>query len=154
MKIALVNGPNLNFLGIREPGIYGEQSLEQLELQMKEYAKEKQVELLCFQSNSEGALIDFLQQCYREKVDGIIFNPGAYTHYSYALRDAIASIFIPVIEVHISNRHKREAFRHQSVISPVCVGTIEGLGLYGYYLALEGILNTISINERKKAKNE
>ena len=113
--IAVVNGPNLNFLGIREPHIYGQETLADLEVGLAKKAGELGVVLTCFQSNSEGELIDFLQQCYHDKVDGLIMNPGALTHYSYALSDAIKSIAIPTIEVHISNIHARESFRSQSV---------------------------------------
>ncbi|MDE3839552.1 type II 3-dehydroquinate dehydratase [Bacillus methanolicus] len=139
-KILLLNGPNLNLLGKREPGIYGEQTLRDLETRMKKIGEQHGVEISCFQSNHEGNLIDRLHQANEENYDGIIFNPGAYTHYSYAIRDAIAGISVPVIEVHISNIHARESFRHVSVTAPVTKGQIVGLGLKGYELAFEALL--------------
>ncbi len=140
MKIAVINGPNLNFLGIREPQIYGNSSLHDLEEKIRNYSCEKQIEVQFFQSNSEGALIDYLQSCYYNQVDGIIINPGAYTHYSYALCDAIKSVNIPTIEVHISHIQNREEFRKHSVTAPSCIGVIEGFGMEGYTLALDAIL--------------
>ena len=140
-KIAVINGANLNFLGIREPETYGTQNLEELVALIGDEAGELGVECFFFQSNHEGALIDFIQQCYFDKISGIVFNPGAFTHYSYALRDAIASTGIPCVEVHLSNVYKRESFRHVSVIAPVCVGTISGLGWRGYVLAMEALLS-------------
>ena len=139
MKILVINGPNLNFLGIREKGIYGTQDFEYLLGILGEKAKELSVELETFQSNSEGEIIDRIQKAYYDKVDGIVINPGAYTHYSYAIRDALASITVPKIKVHISNIHQREEFRHTSVTAPVCNGQISGLGLQGYLLAMEYI---------------
>ncbi len=136
-KILLLNGPNLNRLGKREPGIYGVRTLKDLENRMIELGAKSQIEVICFQSNHEGELIDKLHEAEDTGVGGIIFNPGAYTHYSYAIRDAIAGIKCPVIEVHISNVYEREAFRHKSVIAPVSKGQIAGLGLLGYELALE-----------------
>lgn len=135
MNILILNGPNINLLGNREPSIYGNVSLESLVKSLEEQAKKLGVNIEHFQSNSEGALIDKLHQA-REIFDGIIFNPGAYTHYSYALRDAIAAIEIPVVEVHISNIYNREPFRSTSVIAPVCIGQVTGLGIAGYKLAL------------------
>lgn len=139
MKILVINGPNLNFLGIREKGIYGSVSYESLISGLKEKADKEGIELECFQDNSEGAIIDRIQKAYHDNVDGIIINPGAYAHYSIAIRDALASITAPKIEVHISNVHKREEFRHTSVITDVCDGEILGLGLNGYYLALDAM---------------
>lgn len=142
MKQLVMNGPNINFLGIREKGIYGTETFETLEAMIRKKADELGVTVDLFQSNSEGALIDRLQEAYREGIDGIVFNPGAYTHYSYALRDAISSIApIPVIEVHISNVHKREEFRHVSVTAPSCLGQVVGLGLNGYLLAMEALVH-------------
>lgn len=135
MNILVLNGPNINLLGEREPSIYGNVSLEAIIKSLEEQAKQLGAKIEHFQSNSEGALIDKLHQA-RGVFHGIIFNPGAYTHYSYALRDAIAAIDIPVVEVHISNIHNREPFRSSSVIAPVCVGQIAGLGAAGYNLAL------------------
>lgn len=139
MKILVINGPNLNFLGIREKGIYGSESYESLIAGLKEKAEKDGVELECFQDNGEGVIIDRIQKAYHDKVDGIIINPGAYAHYSIAIRDALASIEVPKIEVHISNVYKREEFRHTSVITPVCTGEILGLGLNGYFLALDAM---------------
>ncbi len=136
MNILVINGPNLNLLGIREPIIYGKSSLESLEEVLNSYAKEIGVEIQCFQSNSEGSLIDKLHWAMG-KFDGVILNAGAYTHYSYAIRDAISAINIPVIEVHISNIYARESFRHSSVIAPVCIGQISGFGIESYKLALK-----------------
>ena len=140
MRILVINGPNLNFLGIRETGIYGTQDYSYLLKLLEEKAKEKKIELETFQSNCEGEIIDRLQKAYYDQVDGIIINPGAYTHYSYAIRDALSSLTIPKIEVHISNIHQREEFRHTSVTAPVCTGQIAGLGLQGYLLAIEAII--------------
>jgi 3-dehydroquinate dehydratase-2 len=142
-SILVLNGPNLNRLGLREPHIYGSETLEDLQQRLLDWGKEKQMEIRCFQSNHEGELIDQLHQAASE-VQGIVFNPGAFTHYSYALRDAIASINMPVIEVHISNVYQREEFRHHSVIAPVCLGQIAGLGLKGYFLALEALASEIN----------
>lgn len=138
-SILILNGPNLNRLGLREPDIYGTITLADLESSWVEWGKDNKVNVSCFQSNHEGHLIDEIHQA-SDRYDGIVINPGAFTHYSYALRDAIASIELPVIEVHLSNIHKREAFRHQSVIVPVCMGQISGLGAQGYLLALEALV--------------
>lgn len=144
MKIAIINGPNLNFLGIREPEVYGHETLADLERGLADYSKATpNLELIFFQSNLEGELINFLQSCYANKVDGIIINPGALTHYSYALTDAIKSISIPTVEVHISNIHAREEFRRHSVTAMSCVGIIGGFGFDGYYMALDGLLRKL-----------
>ncbi len=137
MKLLVINGPNLNFLGIREKGIYGTEDYEYLVTMLKNKAKAEGHELEVFQSNCEGGIIDKIQEAYHAKVEGIIINPGAFTHYSYAVRDALASVEIPKIEVHISNVHKREEFRHTSVTAPACTGQIVGLGLKGYALAMD-----------------
>lgn len=137
MKLLVMNGPNLNFLGIREKGIYGTQNYETLVDMLQEKASKEGHELEVFQSNYEGGIIDKLQEAYRSGVQGIVFNPGAFTHYSYAIRDALASMEVPIIEVHISNVHKREEFRHISVTAPVSTGQIVGLGLSGYLLAMD-----------------
>ncbi|HLR11198.1 MAG TPA: type II 3-dehydroquinate dehydratase [Sporosarcina sp.] len=140
MKVLVMNGPNLNRLGKREPDIYGYETLEDIEQSLKQMVRDESVELSFFQSNIEGELINRIHDAADEGVRGIIFNPGAFTHYSIALRDAVSSVGIDVIEVHISNVHKREAFRQQSVIAPVCMGQITGLGTNGYLLALQAFL--------------
>jgi len=138
MQILILNGPNLNFLGKREPEIYGSQNFESYFKQLS--IEFPQVKLDYFQSNHEGELIDYLQKYSDLGFDGIVFNAGAYTHTSIALADAIKSISIPVVEIHISNVHAREAFRRESFLSPVCSGTISGFGLKGYDLALFSLL--------------
>lgn len=135
MKVLVINGPNLNRLGVREPGIYGSNTLIDLEKDLLTFGEKFNFEVTCFQSNHEGDLIDAIHEA-DEQFDGIVINPGAFTHYSYAIRDAIASISIPVIEVHISNVHAREEFRHTSVTAPVTAGQIIGLGFKGYELAI------------------
>lgn len=139
-KILLLNGPNLNRLGKREPGIYGVRKLKDLEERLIRLGAKSKAEVICFQSNHEGELIDKLHEAEDTGIEGIIFNPGAFTHYSYAIRDAIAGITCPVIEVHISNVYQREEFRHKSVIAPVSMGQIAGLGFLGYELALEALV--------------
>ena len=141
-KILVINGPNINFLGIREKGIYGQDNYDTLVNMIEDKAKELGVEVEVFQNNSEGAIIDRIQKAYYEKVSEIVINPGAYTHYSIAIRDALGSIEdIPKIEVHISNVHRREEFRHTSVTVPVCNGQVVGLGLKGYLYAMEAVLD-------------
>jgi len=137
MKLLVINGPNINFLGIREKGIYGSQDYHFLIAMLEEKAVAEGHDIEVFQSNSEGTLIDKIQAAYSDGTEGIIINPGAFTHYSYALRDALASVEIPKAEVHISNVHKREEFRHQSVTAPVCTGQITGFGLKGYAMAMD-----------------
>lgn len=139
MNILIINGPNINFLGIREKGIYGNQDYNYLLEMIDKKAKETGDDIEVFQSNGEGEIIDRIQQAYHEKKDAIIINPGAYTHYSYAIRDALASFECKKIEVHISNVHKREEFRHTSVTAPVCDGQIVGMGLYGYIMAIDAV---------------
>lgn len=139
MKILVMNGPNLNFLGIREPAQYGTENYETLCAKIEAAAAAKGDTVEIFQNNCEGALIDRLQAAYSDGTEGIIINPGAYTHYSYAIRDALASLTMKKIEVHISNIHKREEFRHTSVTAPVCDGQIVGLGTDGYLLALDAL---------------
>lgn len=141
MKIIVINGPNLNFLGIREKGVYGTKDFNYLLGMLEEKAKAAGVVIETFQSNCEGEIIDRIQKAYYDQVDGIIINPGAYTHYSYAIRDALASITVPKIEVHISNIHQREEFRHTSVTAAACTGQIVGLGLQGYLLAVDAIMS-------------
>ncbi len=135
-KVLVLNGPNLNMLGIREPEVYGRLSLADIEEQLVKLADSLGgLQLEFFQSNVEGELINRLHQAYG-RIDGIIVNPGAFTHYSYALRDAFGSVSIPAIEIHLSNIHQREAFRHISVLAPLMIGQIAGFGAYGYELAL------------------
>lgn len=136
MKLLYLFGPNLNLLGEREADIYGNMTLEEIENLIKQEAGKKEIETVFFQSNSEGAIIDKIHQS-RKEVDGIVINPGALTHYSLAVRDAIAAVQIPTVEVHMSNIFSREEFRHHSVVSPVCVGQIIGFGYLGYLLALD-----------------
>ena len=138
-KICVIHGPNLNFTGIREKGIYGTRTLDDINNRIMDEAQKMGFEIDIFQSNYEGAIIDKLQKCYYDNVDGIIINPGAYTHYSYAIHDAIASVQIPTIEVHLSNIHKRDEFRHKSVTAPACVGQMCGFGENGYILAMSAL---------------
>jgi 3-dehydroquinate dehydratase-2 len=139
MKILLLSGPNLNLLGEREPEIYGALTLKQLEKKAAAYARSKGASLKALQSNSEGRLIDILH-AHRKTVQGVVFNPGAYSHYSYALRDAVAAIRVPVIEVHLSDITKREPFRRVSVVAPACAGTRYGRGADSYLEAIDDLL--------------
>lgn len=137
-KVLLLLGPNLNLVGIREKEIYGETAADAIEQSVVAYGKEIGIEVDVYQSNWEGAIIDKIHEA-RTKYDAVIINPGALTHYSYAIRDAIAGVSIPFIEVHMSNIHTREEFRHKSVTAPVCVGQIAGFGAKGYNMALDYI---------------
>jgi 3-dehydroquinate dehydratase-2 len=137
--ILLLHGPNLNLLGTREPEVYGSMTLEDINREVSAAAREREVEIQPFQSNHEGALVDALHEA-QSWTDGVIFNPGAYTHTSVALRDAIAGTGLAVVEVHLSNVYAREAFRHESLLAPVCVGQISGFGWRSYLLGLEAIL--------------
>jgi len=137
MKILVVNGPNLNFLGIREKSVYGNQDYACLLQMLEDKGKECGHEVVTFQSNHEGAIIDRIQEAYFDGTEGIVINPGAYTHYSYAIRDALASITVPKVEIHISDITKREEFRKVSVTAPVCDKQIYGKGLTGYLLAID-----------------
>ena len=141
MKIQIINGPNLNLLGVREPGIYGGRSFEDFLPALK--AKFSDIEIEYFQSNSEGELIDKLQKVGFTH-DGVVLNAGAYTHTSIALQDCIRALKCPVVEVHISNVYRREVFRHQSYLSSVCLGVVCGFGLHGYIMAIDGILAHLS----------
>ncbi|WP_201733196.1 type II 3-dehydroquinate dehydratase [Acidithrix sp. C25] len=141
-KVLIVNGPNLNMLGRREPTIYGSDSLATIEARLESLKSELDVELEFFQSNHEGAIIDAIHATFGDH-DGIVINPGAFTHYSYAIRDALAAVKVPFVEIHISNVHAREAFRHTSVLAALAVGQISGLGVYGYELALRGLLRSL-----------
>lgn len=134
MKILVINGPNLNMLGKRDRSVYGAQSYQDLVGKLNEWAEENGVDLEVFQSNSEGEIVDRIQ---RMDYDGLVINPGAFTHYSYAIRDALEIVKVPKVEVHISNIHAREEFRRRSVTAEVCDGQISGLGVFGYLLALE-----------------
>ena len=136
--ILVLHGPNLNLLGQREPELYGEMTLSEINQKMKSAGDEMGLEVRAFQANGEGALIDALHEA-RDWASGVIFNPGGYTHTSVALRDAIAAVELPVIEVHLSNVYAREEFRHRSLISPVCVGKIAGLGWRSYMLGLQAL---------------
>ena len=148
-KILVLNGPNLNMLGTREPEIYGHETLDDINALLADQAKAAGVETEFLQSNYEGALIEAIQQSRLHDVDFIILNAGAFTHYSIALRDAIASVDVPVIEVHISNVHTREEFRHKSVIAPVVMGQILGFGIDSYYGAMAVALRKIAAKEHK-----
>lgn len=148
LKILLIHGPNLNLLGWREPSIYGTVSFDEINARMKKAAAENNAELTVFQSNSEGALVDAIHDA-RNWADGIIINPGAYSHYSIALRDALSAVKLPTIEVHLSNIHAREEFRHKLVLTPVCVGMICGLGWRGYLYGLQALISILE-EERKK----
>lgn len=140
MKILVINGPNLNFLGIREPDLYGKQDYPYLVKMLEDEASKRGCEIECFQSNHEGAIIDRIQEAYFDKTEGIIINPGAYTHYSYAIRDALASMEIPKVEVHITDIQNREEFRKISVTAPVCDKQIFGEGLPGYVMAMDYLI--------------
>lgn len=137
MKIEIINGPNMNMLGIREPGIYGKTTYKDLCCMLEKYCGEKGVQPHFFQSNGEGEIITRIHECYFEKVEGIVINPAAYTHYSYAIFDALKTVNIPAVEVHISDIEKREDFRKNSVITPACVARIAGEGINGYMHAID-----------------
>lgn len=141
-SILVIHGPNLNLLGLREPAVYGSTTLQEINAALQQLGDELGVTVETMQSNHEGAIIDAIHAA-RGRFDAIVINPGAYTHYSIAIRDAIASVDLPVIEVHLSNVHKREEFRHHSVISPVAVGTILGLGVDSYLLGLRAAVNLV-----------
>lgn len=140
MKIGLLNGPNINLLGKREPGIYGNFTLDDIYIKLKNLAG-KNHEIISFQSNTEGELINYIQLADEKEIEYIIFNPGAYTHTSIAIRDAVGAVNAKVIEVHISNIYKREEFRQKSVIAPVCIGQVSGFGIRSYEMAFNYILS-------------
>ena len=150
MKIKVINGANLNMLGIREVNIYGPMRLEDINKNMQAFAKQNGFEIEFYQSNHEGDIVDAIQECLNENVNGIIINPAAFTHYSIAIRDAIRAVNLPTIEVHISNIAAREEFRRKSLISDVVAGTITGFGPYSYHLALIAMIQIL--NEIKMAK--
>jgi 3-dehydroquinate dehydratase-2 len=149
MKIVVIQGPNLNMLGAREQQIYGPMKLEQIHTQMKEFAEQNKIEIEFFQSNLEGEIVDRVQECFGD-ADGIIINAAAYTHTSIAIRDAISAVSLPTVEVHISNIHRREEFRKENMIAPVCTSSIVGFGPFGYHLAMTGMLQIM--NEIKAAQ--
>ena len=136
MKIYVINGPNLNMLGIREPDFYGSETYENLLKIIDEHSKWLEIECICYQSNHEGALVDKIQEAYFEGADGIVINPGAYTHTSIALLDAVKAVQIPTVEVHVSDVNKREKFRQKSYIRAACIKTIRGMGIEGYIDAI------------------
>lgn len=146
MKFLIINGPNLNLLGVREPGIYGSTGYGALCELLRQQAKKMGAEAECFQSNHEGAIIDAIHAA-EGAYDAIVINPGAYTHYSYAILDALRSVSVPAVEVHISNIHQREAFREKSVTAGGCVGQICGLGLFGYVAAMQYFMEIHHDNE-------
>jgi len=143
MKIVVIQGPNLNMLGVREQHIYGPMKLEDIHEQMKNFADQNGIEIEFFQSNLEGEIVDRIQECLGD-ADGIIINPAAYSHTSIAIRDAIAAVELPTIEVHLSNIHAREEFRKKSLTAEVCAGVIAGMGPFGYHLAMIGMTQIIS----------
>jgi 3-dehydroquinate dehydratase II len=147
LKIAVVNGPNLDILGKREPKIYGATTLAEIEAWLRQEARSLSVELQFFQSNSEGSIIDYLHEL-EGVVQGLVINPAAFSHYSVAIRDALAFLSIPIVEVHLSNIYAREGFRHHSITSEVVTAQISGLGHRGYLLALEGLLALIESTPR------
>ena len=141
MKFLVVNGPNINMTGIREQGVYGVRNYAEITAMITAEAHKRGIEIEVCQSNIEGEMIDAIQRCYFEQMDGLIINPGAYTHTSYALHDAIKSIApIPAVEVHFSNVHARESFRHESKTAPACLGQLCGFGDYGYVMAMDALI--------------
>jgi 3-dehydroquinate dehydratase-2 len=150
MKVVVIQGPNLNMLGVREQNIYGPMKLEQIHAQMKDFAGQNNLEIEFFQSNLEGEIVDKVQECYGD-ADGIIINAAAYTHTSIAIRDAISAVALPAIEVHISNIYRREDFRKENMIAPVCTSSVVGFGPFGYHLAMMGMLQILT--EVKAAKD-
>jgi 3-dehydroquinate dehydratase II len=142
MRILIVHGPNLNLLGTRQPEIYGKVGLPEINAAIEQAARERNAEIRIYQSNSEGAIVDSLHEA-REWADAIIINAGAYTHYSYAIADALASVNLPAVEVHLSNIYARDEWRRRSVLAPVVVGSICGLGWRGYVLALQAVLDLL-----------
>lgn len=150
MKVLVINGPNLNMVGIREKGIYGTRDFKDICNYIKEEGQKRNIDIKLFQSNIEGEIINEIHNAYYEKYDGIIINPGAFTHYSYAILDAIKAVNINTVEVHLSNIHGREEFRHKSVIAPACIGQICGFKEFGYVMAMEALKMK---NEEFRMKN-
>lgn len=144
-KILVLNGPNLNLTGMREPAHYGSATLDEINSALSEAAASLGIDTVFFQSNHEGDIIDYIHSAI-DNFDGIILNAGAFTHYSYAIRDAIAAVNVPTVEVHMSNIHAREEFRHTSVIAPVCIGSIAGFGSFSYHLALAALIERFKKN--------
>ena len=154
MKIQVIQGPNLNMLGVREQNIYGPMKLEDIHAQMKAYADQSKIEIDFFQSNLEGEIVDKIQECLGD-ADGIIINPAAYTHTSIAIRDAIKAVALPTIETHISNVYAREEFRSKSLIAPVCAGQVTGFGPFSYHMAMVGMVQILQeIGQMQAAQNE
>lgn len=148
MKILIINGPNINLLGTREPEIYGALTMEKINEQLSAYAKMLGIELETFQSNIEGEIVDKIQKA-KNDCNGIVINPAAYTHTSVAIRDAISAVALPAVEVHLSNIHAREEFRKSSFIAPVCIGQISGFGADSYQLGLKGLVDFLNNNVEK-----
>lgn len=153
MKIQVIHGPNLNMLGMREPEVYGKTTLAEINLRIAEAAEELGVEIAIRQSNHEGEIVDIIQTAVNA-YEGILINPAAYTHTSVAIRDALAAVGLPAVEVHLSNIHKREPFRHHSLISDVAVGVIAGFGPIGYELGLKALVHSILSNSVKAGERE
>ncbi len=142
VRIVVINGPNLNLLGRRQPEVYGTTTLAEIQERLAQRGQELGVEVACFQTNHEGEMVELVQR-EGERADGIIINPGALTHYSYAVRDALEAVGRPVVEVHLSNIHAREGFRRRSVVAPVALGQVSGLGWRGYLIALEALVGIL-----------
>lgn len=153
MKIMIINGPNLNMLGIRQKDVYGVKSYEELCIYIQQQAAQRNVMVSILQSNSEGQIIDFIQQAYFECYDGIVINPGAYTHYSYAIFDALQGTDIPAVEVHLSDIRQRESFRRISVTAPACIDQFCGVGFEGYVMAIDAILKNKENKKDMKGKS-
>ena len=146
MRILVINGPNLNLLGTREPAIYGTDTLDEINARIERHARERDVTVEFFQSNHEGEIVDRIQEAAREgegQCDGVVINPAAYTHYSLAIRDAVSAAGLPTVEVHLSNIYAREPERHRSVVAPVCLGQMSGFGYRGYLLAVDFLSEVI-----------
>jgi len=153
MKIVVIQGPNLNMLGLREQNIYGPMKLEQIHQNMEKFAKDNNFDIEFFQSNLEGEIVDKIQECLGD-ANGIIINPAAYTHTSIAIRDAISAVAIPTVEVHISNIARREEFRQKSLVSSVCAGTITGFGPFSYHLGLVSLTQILNELDMMKKQQE